>query len=248
MNAESKGQAVIAAAQSSSVKGDLSGNVRRHCDFVRRAAEHNVELIVFPELSLTGYEPSVTAELATDLHDAHWEPLKSLADESGMTIVAGCPITSGERRPYIGEVIFGPAGNTVYRKRFVHGTEDEHFVASDDVVVVSSRNCQAAMAICADIENAQHPRDALRPGVDVYAAGVAITKNGIARAEASMLRYAREYGVTCLLANYASDTGGFDIAGRSGIWDASGAVVQAEGTGECLVIAGPDGGCIVGMG
>ena len=162
MNAESKGQAVIAAAQSSSVKGDLSGNVRRHCDFVRRAAEHNVELIVFPELSLTGYEPSVAAELATDLHDAHWEPLKSLADESGMTIVAGCPITSGERRPYIGEVIFGPAGNTVYRKQFVHGTEDEHFVASDDVVVVSSRNCQAAMAICADIENAQHPRDALR--------------------------------------------------------------------------------------
>ena len=44
----------IAAAQASSVKGEIAQNVRRHAEFVVRAAEHQANVIVFPELSLTG--------------------------------------------------------------------------------------------------------------------------------------------------------------------------------------------------
>jgi predicted amidohydrolase len=49
----------IAAAQSSSIPGDIEANVARHAVFVRTAARAQVNLIVFPELSLTGYEPTV---------------------------------------------------------------------------------------------------------------------------------------------------------------------------------------------
>ena len=49
----------IAAAQSTSVKADVEQNVQIHIRFIRHAARNNVRLIVFPELSLTGYEPAL---------------------------------------------------------------------------------------------------------------------------------------------------------------------------------------------
>ena len=50
---------VIAAAQSASVPGNVSRNVTRHLQFGAVAADKGVQLLVFPELSLTGYEPAI---------------------------------------------------------------------------------------------------------------------------------------------------------------------------------------------
>ena len=46
----------IAAAQSASVPLDIAANLLRHLDFIDAAAREQVELLVFPELSLSGYE------------------------------------------------------------------------------------------------------------------------------------------------------------------------------------------------
>lgn len=46
----------IAAAQSASVPGDIAQNVAHHVQFGTLAAKRGVQLLVFPELSLTGYE------------------------------------------------------------------------------------------------------------------------------------------------------------------------------------------------
>jgi predicted amidohydrolase len=59
----------IAAAQSQSVKGDIAANVRRHAEFVRVAAALKADVIVFPELSLSGYEPTIAAEVALSPDD-----------------------------------------------------------------------------------------------------------------------------------------------------------------------------------
>lgn len=45
----------IAVAQVTSVIGDISKNVKHHLEFCDEAISKNAELIVFPELSLTGY-------------------------------------------------------------------------------------------------------------------------------------------------------------------------------------------------
>jgi predicted amidohydrolase len=55
-----------AAAQSTSIAGDIDENVRRHAAFVRKAGEHHANVVVFPELSLTGYEPTIAKEAAID--------------------------------------------------------------------------------------------------------------------------------------------------------------------------------------
>ena len=46
---------LIALAQIRPVLGDVSRNLAQHLEVIARAAEQGAHLVVFPELSLTGY-------------------------------------------------------------------------------------------------------------------------------------------------------------------------------------------------
>jgi predicted amidohydrolase len=59
----------IAAAQVASVRGDLAGNIQTHAAAVASAALRRISVLVFPELSLTGYEPDLAADLAITQED-----------------------------------------------------------------------------------------------------------------------------------------------------------------------------------
>jgi len=229
----------IAAAQSSSMKGAIAANVRRHVELVTLAKQHDSDVVVFPELSLTGYEPTLAAQCAIEPNDGVLRPLKDLADDSDVAILAGCPIRSACEKPFIGMLIFRPGlAVSVYRKRFVHWSEAPYFVASDDTVVFSARGTAIGVAICADIKNPIHQADAARHGARIYAAGVAKTPQEIADAEANMASHAKKYRMLTLMANYASSIGGSPTAGASAIWNETGDVVaRAEPQGECIVLA-----------
>jgi predicted amidohydrolase len=229
----------IAAAQAGSLKGDIAGNVQRHVELAAIAGKQGAGVVVFPELSLSGYELTIAAEVAIDAADSRLEPLKQFCDEANMVVMAGCPLRSGEARPYIGMLIWQPGrAVTVYRKRFVHSSEEPYFVAADDTVVFEVGGVTIGAAICADISNPQHAADAARAGAKIYAAGVAKTPDDMARAEASMAAYARAYGMLAVLANHATATGGNETGGRSAIWNETGQVIaRAEPQGECIVLA-----------
>ncbi len=66
----------LAAAQAVSIAGDLPANIARHLAFMRQAAERGVEFLLFPELSLTGYERSLAAGLAITPGDPVLAPLR----------------------------------------------------------------------------------------------------------------------------------------------------------------------------
>lgn len=233
-------QFTVAAAQLVSVPGDLHENVRRHASFVHAAREHQVNVVVFPELSLSGYEPTLAAEAAIDSHDAVLLPLQKLSDTFDITIVAGCPIRSSEEKPHLGAFVFRANQPIVgYRKRFLDSDEEpSFFIPGERTVVCESHGQQIGVAICADIHNPRHPADAIAAGTTVYAAGVAMTPNGIEKAETRMSAYAKQYAVPAVMANYGAPTGGYEIAGRSAVWNEGGEVVaQADADGELLVIA-----------
>ena len=132
---------------------------------VALAKRHGADVVLFPELSLTGYEPTLAAQCAASAGRPRSAPLKELADNSSVVILAGCPIRSASERPFIGMLIFQPGRPTaVYRKRFVHSSEEPYFVASDDTVVFPVRDMAIGAAICADIKNPIHSADAARLG------------------------------------------------------------------------------------
>jgi predicted amidohydrolase len=80
----------IALAQIDPVLGDLDANVRKHVEWADRAEKAGARLVVFPELSLTGYSvKDMNWDLAVDpVKDAR--PFKSLIEKSNsITIIAG---------------------------------------------------------------------------------------------------------------------------------------------------------------
>lgn len=235
----------LAAAQSISIAGDVQANIGRHLAFMRAAAEHGVQLLVFPELSLTGYEPSSAAELAIAPQDAMLAPLREMARELRLTAVVGMPIRlTPESGVSIGALVLGADGSlAVYTKKHLHPGEEAAFVAGQGGAALEWGDDRIALAVCADFSHASHPRQAAEVGATVYAAGVLISEGGYAADSALLQGYAAEHGLLVLMANHGGPSGGWACAGRSAIWATDGSVLAAApGVGDALVIARRENG------
>ncbi|HEY6747574.1 MAG TPA: NAD+ synthase [Mycobacteriales bacterium] len=149
----------IALAQVDTTVGDLAGNAETVLEWSRRAADSGADLVLFPELALTGYPPedlvlresfrsaSVRArdELAARLADAG---LGSLA------VVVGYVDNEGGPRNACALLHEGEVAAT-YFKHFLpnYGVFDEarYFVPGDRFVVVRLHGVDIALTICEDL-------------------------------------------------------------------------------------------------
>src|SRR5437764_69082 len=84
----------IAVAQSIAVPGDLVRSVDDHIRLAKCAADRGARLVLFPELSLTGYDRRLTPADALMTTDPRLQPLQALADEREILVIAGAPIVS----------------------------------------------------------------------------------------------------------------------------------------------------------
>ena len=238
----------MAAAQSHSVPGHIAANVARHCVFIDAAVTAGVKLLVFPELSLTGYDLAGLEGAALDPRDARLTPIFQSAHRNNMTIVAGAPLHNPRGLPFIGAIAFHPDGfHTSYRKHFLHPGEEKFATPGTAVSqVIDAGGVPVALAICADTANQQHPHAAVIAGATLYVAGSVITPAGYAKESNLLAGHAKLFNMGILLANHAFETGGYQSAGRSAIWLSGGQLlVDAPGTGECLVIGDEDNGAVV---
>ncbi|VVQ37337.1 carbon-nitrogen hydrolase family protein [Pseudomonas fluorescens] len=230
----------IAAAQSISIAGDLSGNIARHRRFLEAAAEQGVELLVFPELSLTGYEGKTAAALAIEPQDAVLQPLRDLARKLGVTAVVGMPVRLEDSDSVrIGALVLGADGSLgVYSKQHLHAGEELVFAPGLGGPTLNIGGEVVALAVCADFSHASHAATAADQGAGLYAAGVLISEKGYAADTAILQGYARQHAMAVLMANHGGLTGGWQSAGRSGIWSEEGSlIVAAAGAGDLLVVA-----------
>ena len=230
----------IAAAQSISIAGDLAANIQRHLRFIEVAAGQGIELLVFPELSLTGYEGEVAAALAIDPHDAVIQPLRDLAKTLGVTAVVGMPVRADKPSSvWIGALVLGADGSLgVYSKQHLHTGEERIFAAGMGGATLRIGGDKVALAVCADFNHASHAAAAAGQGANLYAAGVLISEKGYEPDSVLLQGYARQHSMAVLMANHGGLTGGWQSAGRSAIWSEAGElVVSAAGAGDCLVVA-----------
>jgi predicted amidohydrolase len=228
---------IVAVAQSSSAAGDIETNVARHVDFVRIAADSSVQLLVFPELSLTGYELDIAKTHVIAPEDKRLDPLRRIAAESQMTIVAGAPILNAQL--HIGAFIFHPDGSvSTYTKQHVHESEQHVFTSGPGGPPIRVAEATVALGICADASHPEHAASAASSGADIYAVGVMITEEEYARKAGLMAKYAAVHGMIVMMANYSGTTGGWKSGGKSAIWGTDGTLLaMSTGTDEEIVLS-----------
>jgi predicted amidohydrolase len=132
-------------------KGDLDGNLEAHLNLLGEAASGGCDLVLFPEMSLTGsVNPAANPERLIALgHPA----VTALASATGPYSVAAC-FGIAERaaggRPYITQVV--AAGGRVLgvqRKRHL-GEDEESFTAASQDAVFDWSGVRFGIAICAE--------------------------------------------------------------------------------------------------
>lgn len=215
----------VAAAQPLTVSEDVVGNAARHADAVLDAA---ADVVVFPELSLTGYELSAAG---LDPADPRLEPIVDACTRCNTIAFAGAPVI-GDRGRHIAMLAIDRGGvRIVYRKMWLGGDEVDRFAAGTSPAVVSCAGWRLGLAICKDTGVAAHAESTMSLGCDVYLAGVLETAADAAVQPRRASRIAARHGVWVVIASFAGSTGGGyrEAAGGSGIWRPDGTVVDQAG-------------------
>ena len=212
----------LCAVQLASLKGDLPGNLQRHLVCIEQAAALGAELVVFPELSLTGYEPSVARQAALPVTSARLDPLQAACDRLGITVAVGLPLPTPDGIR-IGMPIFCPeAPRQAYAKQRLHDDELPYFTPGDQALLLEVGEHRVAPAICYESMFMAHAAIARERGANLYLVSVAKTAKGIREGYAHYPEVARELGMPVLMANCVGPADTFIGAGGSAAWDSQG--------------------------
>jgi NAD+ synthase (glutamine-hydrolysing) len=153
----------LALAQINPTVGDFRGNAARMTACARQAAESGAEVVIFPELALTGYPPRDLVEKPSFLgrHDEEMQRLAGETAELPVTLIFGC---LGRSEAQAGKRVMNSAavmerGQVVFRQ---HKTllptydvfdESRYFRPADEVRPCALRGRTVALTICEDAWN-----------------------------------------------------------------------------------------------
>ncbi len=216
----------VAVAQPSCVPHDVAANASIHAATIRSA---DARVVVFPELSLTGYEldaPPIGAG------DPRLAPIVEACAETGSLALVGAPVAGEAGRSHIAMLaVDGTGARVAYRKVWLGGAEPGRFSAGDGPAVLEVDGWRLGLAICRDSGIPQHATDTAALGIDAYVAGMLESAEDAAIPEERARRVAADHGVWVAISSFAGSTGGgYDrAAGGSGIWAPDGSVVARAG-------------------
>lgn len=227
----------IALAQTRPVRGDIQSNISKHISLINRAAEQKADIIIFPELSLTSYEPSRAKQLATDEEDSRFAIFQQLSDFKHLIIGVGVP-TKSDAGIQISMVLFQPRQpRRVNSKMYLHPDEAPFFTPGNNLPGLVVDNTHIALAICYEISVPEHAEIAHSNGAQLYIASVAKTTKGVEKAVIQLREIAVKYGMTVLMSNSIGLCEDGECGGRSAVWNNKGKLIgQLNDTDEGLLL------------
>jgi len=156
---------------------DKEVNLATIRSFVAQASAEQVDLLVFPEMCITGYWH--VRSLSRDAIDALAEPvpngptteaLLSLASENGMTIGAGLIERGEDGQLYNAYVVSMPDGRTVCHRK-LHTFISEHMDSGSEYTVFDLPDgTKAGILICYDCNIGENVRATALQGAEVLLA------------------------------------------------------------------------------
>ncbi len=217
---------VVAVAQPSCTPLDVAANASEHAISVRSA---NARVVLFPELSLTGYELDAP-EVAPD--DARLAPIVAACAQTGSLALIGAPVRGRGHLSHIAMLaVDGNGVRVAYRKLWLSAQESGRFSPGPGPVVIEVDRWRLGLAICKDTGMPAHTRATASLGIDAYLGATVMSAAEKVIQDARADRIAKAHNVWVAMASFAGPTGsGYDVtAGCSGIWSPDGRVCTQAG-------------------
>jgi predicted amidohydrolase len=228
----------VAAAQISCALGDFNANVRKIRDFAARAKTDGVDLVVFPEMSDTGYSMPVIQKHARPWKEGAVGEILKIAKENSIAIVAGISDRDGDSI-FNTQVFVSANGDVLGKYRKTHlvtaAPLDERvcFSPGNEFVTCQIRDFNIGLSICYDL---RFPEMARTLAVK-YGANVIVNSSAwpVVRAEhLRILALARavENQSYFIVANRVGTDDGVTLCGGSVIVDPAGKILAAAPAGR----------------
>jgi len=167
----------VAAVQFEHTAADKLANLAKIASFVERAARDRVEMIVFPEMCVTGYwfvrnlSRDEVASLAEPVFDGpSSRALMSLAEKHRMTVGAGLIEGTSDGVFYNTYVVAMPDGR-FHRHRKIHAFVSPHITSGHEFTVFDTpHGCRCAVLICYDNNIIENVRISALDGAEILLA------------------------------------------------------------------------------
>lgn len=202
----------VAAAQPACTARDVAGNAQAHARAVRLA---RARVVVFPELSLTGYELDADC-VAPD--DSAFAPIVDACAATGSLALVGAPVRDGTGQEFIAMLRISAA-------------EAVRFQPGPGPAVLHVDAWRIGLGICKDTGTKQHVAAVAALAVDGYVAGLVHRPEDLPEQRARGTRIARACRAWVAFASFAGPTGdGYtETAGGSAVWTPDGVTVADAG-------------------
>ncbi len=205
---------------------DVAANARAHAAAVRAA---RTRVVVFPELSLTGYELGAPP---VDADDGVLSPIRDACRDTGSVALVGAPVADAGGDEFIAVLqVDADGARLLYRKTWLGEAEAARFAPGSGPTVLELDGWRLGLGVCKDTGAAQHTVGTAALHIDVYVAGLVHQRQELAEQEARAVVIARTCRAYVVFACFAGPTGDvFDqTGGSSGIWSPDGVALDRAG-------------------
>jgi predicted amidohydrolase len=231
---------IVGVAQTSAHPGDVRANARAAAASIPEAAAAGAKLLLFPELSLVGYDLDLFDDPATWVteDDPRLDVVRQAARDCAVTAVVGAAYRQADGTAWIASLAVRPDGEIhAQGKRNLHGRERDLFQPAGQGRLLDVDGWQVALAICYDAGVPGHAEDAARLGAEVYAGSVLYTLQETRRLDLHFAARAMDHRMFAVAANYAGTGPGWASCGGSGAWHPDGTRLTQAATGPGLFTA-----------
>ncbi|KGM56571.1 NAD synthetase [Lysobacter arseniciresistens ZS79] len=222
----------IALAQFDFPVGAVFDNADRIIEFIAEARDdYGADLVLFPELALSGYPPEDLLLRPGFLHDCHRAMERVAAAATGITAIVGWPESHGPVVYNAASILRDGRIEHTYRKRelpnYAVFDERRYFVVDPDGgdCVFELNGVRCGLLVCEDMWFAEPLHTTVQAGAELILSINAspFERDKHARRDALLEDATRQYGVAIA---YVNCVGGQDAV----VFDGGSLVAEADGT------------------
>ena len=220
---------------------DVAGNLQRLSEIARRSKD--VDLLVLPEMFLTGYNIGVQAvtRLAQANDGEAARQIAELAKATGMAIVYGYPERGENGHIYNSVQLIDAHGQRLcnYRKTHLFGELDHSMFSKgpDSFPVIELNGWKLGLLICYDLEFPENTRRLALAGAEVIVVPTANMVPYDFIADVTVRCRAFENQCYVAYANYCGHEDEIHYCGQSSIAAPNGKQIALAGQDETLLVA-----------